>query len=85
MTHTHVLAALTPNSGQQITSTVLGIVASLALAVLGARLLTQFVDDRYGKMIAAIGGGALVIGVCVFPDVAMNVLKGLFTSVFGGS
>lgn len=79
-----VLAQLTANSGNALRDIVLGIVASLAVAILGALLLKAFGEQRHGQMIGIFLAGAVVVGSAVFPDQTMSVLGGLFSSVFGG-
>lgn len=79
-----VLAQLNENSADHLRDIVLGIVGALAVMVLAARALAAMADDRYGKMLGLFAGGALVLGVCVFPEQATSILVGLFTTVFGG-
>lgn len=78
-------AQLTENSGNRLRDIVLGIVGALVLAFMAARMLGAYADDRYGKMLGLFAAGALIAGIASFPDTAMQVLQGLFTTVFGGS
>jgi hypothetical protein len=43
-----------------------------------------YVDDRYGKILGLVAAAIPIIGFAYFPDVTVNILKGLFTSFAGG-
>lgn len=78
------LAQLNANSGVNFRNIVLGIIGTLAVVVLAGRALGAFADERYGKLVTLLAAAIPVIGFCYFPDQTTSILKGLFTSIFGG-
>lgn len=81
---TVVLAQLDSNSGTDARNIALGIIGTFAIVVLAARALAAFADERYGKMVTLIIAAIPVIGFAYFPDVTVEILKGLFTAFAGG-
>jgi hypothetical protein len=81
--NTIVLAQLDANSGADARNIALGIIGTFAIVVLAARALAAFADERYGKMVTLIIAAIPVIGFAYFPDVTVNILKGLFTAFAG--
>ena len=79
-----VLAQLDSTSGTDARNIALGIIGTFAIVVLAARALAAFADERYGKMVTLIIAAIPVIGFAYFPDVTVNILKGLFTAFAGG-
>lgn len=80
-----VLAELNANSADGIRGIVLGIVGSLAIAVLVSLLFMKFGEQRHGAMIGVLIAGALVLGVAAFPDAFSSSLAGLAGQFFGGN
>jgi hypothetical protein len=79
-----VWAQLDSTSGTDARNIALGIIGTFAIVVLAARALAAFADERYGKMVTLIIAAIPVIGFAYFPDVTVNILKGLFTAFAGG-
>jgi hypothetical protein len=79
-----VLAQLNSTSGIDAANIALGIIGTFAIVVLAARALAAFADERYGKMVTLIIAAIPVIGFAYFPDLTVNILKGLFTAFAGG-
>lgn len=78
------LAELNANSGIPFRNVVLGIIATCVILILAGRAAAAFAAESYGKLVTLILAGAVVLGFAVFPDSAESMLKGIFTSVFGG-
>lgn len=81
--HARVLAELNAHSADGLRDTVLGLVASIGVAVIAVSLLISYGEQRHGKMIGLLLGGSMVLGVAAFPDVTFSVLTGIFSSLFG--
>lgn len=77
------LAQLNAGSGTNFRNIILGIIGTFAVVVLAARALGAFADERYGKMVTLLAAAVPVFGFCYFPDQAVEILKGLWSSVFG--
>lgn len=80
---TIVLADLNANSAMSFRNIILGIIGTFAIVVLAARSLGAFADERYGKMVTLIIAAVPVMGFSYFPDLTVNILKGLFTTFTG--
>jgi hypothetical protein len=83
LTKTVFLAELTATTGLTFRNVALSIIGTLALVVLAARSLAAYANESYGKLVTLMGAGALVVGICYFPDQMLGILKGLFTAIFG--
>src|SRR5438046_2523393 len=79
-----VLAQLNSTSGSDAANIALGIIGTFVIVVLAARALAAFADERYGKLVTLIVAAIPVVGFAFFPDVTVNILKGLFTAFAGG-
>lgn len=75
-----VVAQLNASSGTALRDIALAIIGTFAVVVLAARSLAAFADERYGKLITLVLAAIPVIGFAYFPDVTVNILKGLFAS-----
>ena len=75
-----LLAQLNSTSGSDAANIALGIIGTFVIVVLAARALAAFADERYGKMVTLIIAAIPVIGFAYFPDITVNILKGLFTA-----
>lgn len=92
MHHTMIVAevmaqggGITAQSGEGLKNVVLGIIGSLLLIVMAGRMLASYTEERYGKMISLVAGGAAVAGVVYFPDTAISIVKGLFSQFTGAA
>lgn len=92
MHHTMILAdamaqggGITAQSGEGLKDIVLGIIGSLLLILMAGRMLAAYAEERYGKMVSLVAGGAAVAGVAYFPDTAIAILKGLFSQFTGAA
>jgi hypothetical protein len=75
-----VVAQLNATSGTGLRDIALAIIGTFAVVVLAARSLAAFADERYGKLITLVLAAIPVIGFAYYPDITVNILKGLFAS-----
>ena len=75
---------ITAQSGEGLKNVLLGIIGSLLLIVVGGRMLAALTEERYGKMLSLIAGGAAVALFAYMPDVGVSILKGFASMVTGG-
>lgn len=78
--HAVLVAQLDATSGTDVRNIALGIIGTFAIVVLAARALASFADEQYGKMITLLLAAVPVFGFAYFPDVTVNILKGLFSA-----
>jgi len=79
-----VLADLTSSTGLGLRNALLNILGSFLILIVAFRALSLFADEKYGKMITLMLGAAVVAGLCFYPDQAVALLKGVWTTTFGG-
>lgn len=92
MHHTMIVAevmaqggGITAQSAEGLKTIALGIIGTLTVILMAGRMLASYAEERYGKMISLVVGGAAVAGVAYFPDTALSILKGLFSTTTGAA
>jgi hypothetical protein len=78
-----VVAQLTTGSGTGLRDIALAIIGTFTIVILAARAAGALADERYGRLITLILASIPVIGFAYFPDVTVDILKGLFSSGVG--
>jgi hypothetical protein len=78
-----VVAQLSTSSGTALRDIALAIIGTFTVVILAARAAGALADERYGQLITLVLAAIPVIGFAYFPDVTVNILKGLFTSGVG--
>ncbi len=62
---------------------ILGLVGTLLIAFIAVSVFKDFVQQKWGAMVATIIGGSLVAWICYFPDSFIKVLKAFVTAMGG--
>lgn len=75
---------LSANSGIKLRDILLGIAGTVILILVVARGVSAYADERYGKIVTSLIAGVPVVGFCYFPEQGLDLLKGLWTTFFGG-
>lgn len=83
--HVTDLAQITDTTGQSLRHALLNILGSFLIVVIAFRAAALFLDDKWGRLVTLLLGGAVVAGFCFFPDQATDLLKSLWTTMFGSS
>ena len=81
--HVVYVAQLTGSTGIGLRNAILNILGTFLVAIIAARALSQFADEKYGKMITMLFAGAVVAGICYFPDQAIGLLKSIWSAAVG--
>lgn len=82
--HAVYFAELTGTTGLGLRNALLNILGSFLVLLVAFRAVALLADEKYGKMITLMLGGAVVAGFCFFPDQAIALLKALWITTFGG-
>jgi hypothetical protein len=78
-----VVAQLSTSSGTGLRDIALAIIGTFTIVILAARAAGALADERYGKLVTLILAAVPVVGFAYFPDLTVNILKGLFASGVG--
>lgn len=72
-------------TGDALKSAILLVVGNAFIVVLAVRAFGHWAKREYGEFVGLIVSAVLVAGFVYFPDEAVNLLKNMWNSLFGGN